>query len=141
MSVRVLFDTNIIMDALLQRHPHDEQAILLLKHIENNTINGLICATTITTISYLLEKIFDKKTTKLILKNLLALFEVAAINRAILEEALKLSFKDYEDAVLHEAARCAGAEMLVTRNPKDFIKASLSILTPQELINLLENPA
>ena len=52
-------------------------------------------------------------------------------------EALKLPFADYEDAVLHEAARHAGADAVVTRNTKDFSGAALHIYAPQELIHVL----
>lgn len=56
----------------------------------------------------------------------------------MLDDALALDFQDFEDAVLHETARHAGAESIVTRNPDDFATASLAIYTPTELLSLLQ---
>jgi hypothetical protein len=55
---------------------------------------------------------------------------------AVLEEALR-PFADYEDAVLHEAARGVNADGIVTRNPADFAKAALPIYSPQDLVQAL----
>jgi predicted nucleic acid-binding protein len=51
--MRVLFDTNVILDVLLERRPFSESASKLLSRVEKGEITGLVCATTITTIYYL----------------------------------------------------------------------------------------
>ena len=71
-------------------------------------------------------------------RKILSLFEVAPVNRAVLETALELGFADYEDAVLHEAARLIGAAGIVTRNPRHFKKASIAIYSPEELSRALD---
>jgi hypothetical protein len=65
---------------------------------------------------------------------LLALFEIAPVNRVVLETALALDFSDFEDAVVHEARRHFGVQGLVTRDPKGFSKASLPIYSPADLL-------
>lgn len=67
------------------------------------------------------------------MRTLLSLFEIAAVNRTVLDAALDLDFPDYEDAVLHEAARQVSAQGIVTRNPRHFKKAVLPVYTPEEL--------
>jgi hypothetical protein len=54
-----------------------------------------------------------------------------------LDEAIKSRFSDFEDSVLHEAAKQIGAQGIVTRNPKDFKKSTLSIYSPEELYKML----
>jgi hypothetical protein len=66
------------------------------------------------------------------------LFDVAPVTRAVLTDALDLDFPDYEDAVLHEAARHAGAEAIVTRDPKGFAKARLKVYRPDELLRFIQ---
>lgn len=66
------------------------------------------------------------------LGRLLALFDVAPVNRAVLGNALKSRQKDFEDAVLAEAARACGARVIITRNAKDFAHCGLPIYTPRE---------
>lgn len=68
----------------------------------------------------------------------MALFEVAPVNRLAIENALKSNCIDFEDSVLHESARHAGAEYIVTRNIKDFKKAEIPVFTPTELLSMLE---
>ena len=72
------------------------------------------------------------------LETILRIFDVASVTREILEGALSLDFGDYEDAVVHEAARSVGAEGIVTRNVLDFHRASVPIYSPEELVGVLE---
>jgi hypothetical protein len=62
------------------------------------------------------------------------LFDIAPVNRAVLAEALAGRIADFEDAVLYQSARLAGADAIVTRNQKDFKQASLLVLGPDELL-------
>ena len=59
------------------------------------------------------------------------------MNKSVLSEAIKTKFNDLEDAVLHEAAKQAEVQGIVTRNPKDFKKATLSVYSPEELYKML----
>ena len=72
------------------------------------------------------------------LETLLALFEVAAVDRAVLTGALELAFGDFEDAVLHQAAAHAGATGIVTRDVAGFRTARLTVYAPDELLTLVE---
>jgi hypothetical protein len=51
-----------------------------------------------------------------------------------LRSALDAGFADFEDAVVHEAARQAGAAAIVTRNGKDFVRSELPVFSPAELL-------
>lgn len=136
--MRVLFDTNVVLDVLLQRRPHASGAIRLLDFVAERRLNGLLGATTVTTIHYLAAKALGHREAARHIGTLLGLFEVAAVTRPVLEAALVLDFPDFEDAVLHEAARHGGADGIVTRDPQGFAGARLRIYTPQELLAILE---
>ena len=137
--MKILFDTNVILDVLLDREPFADDAALLMSLVEKSEITGFICATTVTTIQYLASKALGQKNASRHIKTLLALFVVAPVNRVVLEGALASKFTDYEDAVLHEAASHAGAEYIVTRNMADFKKSQLPVFSPADLINILES--
>lgn len=64
------------------------------------------------------------------MSTLLDLFDIAGVISAALSDALGTTFKDYEDAVLHEAARHAGATANVTRDLAGLAAASLRICGP-----------
>ncbi len=65
---------------------------------------------------------------------LLELCRVAPVTQEVIQSALALSFPDFEDAVQHEAARLAGAQMIVTRNVKDFAAAQLPVYSPEAFL-------
>ena len=133
--MRVLLDTNVVLDVLLARRPFVVAASELFGLAEHSRIEGLLCATTITTVDYLLMQAIPRAEAQQALRKLLALFEIAPVNRAVLEEALMSKLTGFEDAVLDQAGRLAGAEVVVTRNQKDFRHASLRIVGPDEFLS------
>ena len=132
--MNVLFDTNVVLDVLLEREPHLDAASKLFALVDNGRINGLICATTATTIYYIAAKSFGTRRARDQVHGLLGLFEVAPVGRDVLGSALGIDFPYYEEAVLHEAARAAGATVIVTRDRDDFVNSAIPALDPSELL-------
>jgi predicted nucleic acid-binding protein len=137
--VKTLFDTNVILDVLLDRQPFANEATYLLTMVESSVISGFICATTVTTIHYLLAKALGAQEAARHIRSLLSLFEIAPVNRVVLENAVAAGFSDFEDGVVHEAARHAGAKYIVTRDLAGFKKATLPVFEPAGFISALES--
>jgi predicted nucleic acid-binding protein len=135
--VRVLFDTNVVLDVLLEREPHVRNATALFAAIDRGWLTGLLCATTITTVYYIGSQGQGRAYTHKKLEELLAMFTIAPVTHPSLVTALRLKFPDFEDAVLHEAAVAADAQGIVTRNEKDFRPSPLRIYSPAALIATL----
>jgi predicted nucleic acid-binding protein len=132
--LKVIVDTNVVLDVLLARQPHAHAAAKLFALAEHSRIDAWVCATTVTTVDYLLSQSFSRNKAKEAIRSLLTIFEVALVNRSVLERALASPMQDFEDAVLAEAGVLAGARIVVTRNARDFSRASLPALTPQEFL-------
>lgn len=139
--MRVLFDTNVVLDVLLARQPFEPVATALLSQVEERRLEGLLCATTFTTVDYLLHKALPRAQARTAIQTLLHLFQVATVDQAVLQAAADSSFGDFEDAVLHFAGKYAGVTALVTRNVQDFAHAEYPIYTPSELWALLTLPS
>ncbi|MCS3750142.1 putative nucleic acid-binding protein [Salinibacter ruber] len=135
----ICFDTNVILDGVLQRTPYQQAATGLIHAVERGDLTGQLCATTVTTVYYFDQKRYGGTAAQQDIQDLLGLFDVAAVNRRVLAQATESEFADYEDAVLHSAARTAGADGIVTRNTADFSTASLSVHTPTELLTILDH--
>jgi predicted nucleic acid-binding protein len=131
--LRILVDTNVVLDVLLNRQPHVTASAEILSRMEAGDLIGCICATTVTTIHYLAAQAAGADRALEEVRKVLSLFEIAPVNRTVLEGALELGFSDYEDAVLHEAARQVNAQGIVTRNTDDFKRSALPVYTPEEL--------
>jgi predicted nucleic acid-binding protein len=132
--VNVLFDTNVILDVLLERELHVDAASKLFALVDNGRIHGSICATTATTVYYIAARSFGTRRARDQIHGLLGLFEVAPVTRDVLDGALDIDFPDYEDAVVHEAARAAGATVIVTRDRDDFTNSAIPALDPVEFL-------
>ena len=135
--MKILLDTNIVLDVLMDRLPYSDTATVLFSKVEDGTIIGYLCCTTITTVFYLASKTVGAARAHEEIKKLLSLFEVAPVNRHVLESALELDFNDFEDAVIHEAACHIGVDAIVTRNQKDFKKSRISVYSSEEMVKIL----
>ena len=136
--MRVLFDTDVVVDLLLDRQPHSKAAAELFSRVElGDEITGFLCAITVTTIYYLATKAVGTRRSGEEIRKLLSLVEVAPVNRGVLEAALRGQFRDYEDGVVHEAARQVGASAIVTRDVRDYKKSSITVYSPVELAKML----
>ena len=135
--MKVLVDTNVILDVLLNRVPFVELSANIVSAVETRDIEGYLCATTVSTLDYLISKAKNRQQAKVEIKKLLHMFGISEVNARVLELAAESEFTDFEDAVLYYSGECAGVDCLVTRNVKDFKQASLPVYTPEELWGIL----
>lgn len=133
----VLLDLNVVLDVLQQRQSHYVTSARVMNAIAKGKIEGLLAAHSLTTLFYLVWRARDAQTAITAITQLLQTFTVAAINQQVILQALALGWKDFEDAVQIAAASHAGADFLVTRNPKDFKRGIVPVLQPAELLALL----
>ena len=134
---KALFDTNVVLDDVLDRQPFASDASELMAHVVRGQLEGVLCATTLTTIYYIASRSRSEAYARSQIYDLVRLFEIAPVDYAVLSDAFNLDFTDYEDAVIHEAARRAEAQVIVTRNNRDFQNASIQVFTPSELLQVL----
>jgi predicted nucleic acid-binding protein len=134
----VLFDTNVVLDVLLDRDPFAEASLLLFHRVEQKRVQGYLCATTLTDIYYIARPDVGKVIALKRIRELLDLFEIAVVNRSILTTAAHGDFLDFEDAVLYESAKQVGVDAIVTRNRHDFEKSEIPIYAPDDLNALLD---
>lgn len=135
--MKILLDTNIVLDLLMDRMPFADAAAELFSKVEDGTIMGYVCGSTITTVYYLAAKAVGAPRAQEEIRKLLSLFEVAPVNRLVLESALVDDFMDFEDAVIHEAACHAGVDVIVTLNQKVFKKSAIPVYSSEEMVKLL----
>ncbi len=132
--MKILLDTNVVLDILLAREPFVDVAREIFLLIENHQIEGFVCATTMTTIHCLIGKQKDKSSADALILNLLKLFEVALVNKQILQDASLHNGVDYEDSVIYTSAKYAQVDMIITRDKRGFKKSEITILDPKEFL-------
>ncbi len=132
----LFLDTNIILDLLLekQREPHYVDAARLMSLADKGKISITTSALTIATCNYILTKIVGTEKTKEVLARLTLICDIEAVDKDIVKKALASSFKDTEDAMQYYCATKASADIIVTRDKKDFKASALPIMSAKEFL-------
>jgi predicted nucleic acid-binding protein len=133
--MKILLDTNIVLDLLVQREPFCNDAKTIFELIESNEVNGYLCATSITTIYYLISKSVDKLQANEIIENLLQLFNVADVNKNILLKSLQNNGKDFEDSVIYTSAEYFNIDVIITRDKKGFKQSNIKVMQPKKFLS------
>ena len=134
--MKVLIDTNIVLDYLLRREEFIEDSAELFQAIDSNRIVGYVTATTLTDIFYIARKHTRSiEQARQVVSDILIVMEICPVNRTTLESALASGIADFEDAVQYFSALQADCSIIITRNEKDFKYSSLPIMTAEEYLS------
>ena len=131
--MRILLDTNILMDYLTEREPFFPAAYKIISGCKNKRYDGIVAAHAIVDMFFILRKHFTNAERR---QMLLAFFEILTIE-AIDEEKLRLALKnepftDFEDCLQVECAKTAQVDYIITRNEKDYALSEVPILSPEQ---------
>ena len=136
--MRVLVDTNILLDFLLQREPFFQNADLLFQAIGSGRIVGYVTATTLTDIYYIARRHTGSiEQARQAISETLTAMVICPVNRAVLESAFAFGLIDFEDAVQIACAVTQGLDAIATRDT-DFSTPLISVLTVEEVLQQLE---
>lgn len=135
--MRILIDTNIVLDVVLARNPWVAEASELLDRTARREVDGFVAAHSVTTVFYVVERERDRRTALTAVGDLLSIVEVTELGSADFQRALTFGLKDFEDAVQVAASLRIGADFLVTRNAKDFRGSPVVVKAPGEILALL----
>lgn len=137
--VKVLIDTNIIVDVALDREPFFTESDRILTLAEEGTIQGYISASTFSDLYYIIRRDKGRDWTLVFLRQLATFCQVATVDNSVISMALTSTFKDFEDAIQYSSAIVNRIDAIVTRNPRDFPVTAPRIVTPDRLIQELNN--
>lgn len=135
--MKVLIDTNIILDVLCKRQEFYEDSAKVFKLCEVKKIAEVISALSIPNIVYIMRKELDAEKIREILDSLSLIFSIADLKNDDLKKAACMDFKDYEDAVQSTYAARIKANYIITRNIKDFTSSKVVAIKPSELFERL----
>lgn len=136
-ALRLMLDTNVILDLLLARSPFDLAAVGLATRAAQGEVVAYLSATSVTTVHYIARKTLGTDGAHAALGKLLDLFHVAPVTDAVLRSALARRFEDFEDAVIDAAAEQIGVDAIVTRDATGFKGSAQRVFTPSEMVQAL----
>lgn len=136
----IFLDTNIVIDFLADRTPFSLFAAKLFNFSILGKAKIYVSAVSYNNIYYILRQSHSGEETMKLLEELSEMTEITAVTKSIIKKSLKSDFKDFEDAIQYNCAlSITKVDFIVTRDTKDFKKSTLSIMTPEEAVRLLEN--
>ena len=130
--MKVLIDTNVILDVLCNRKMFVEDSLKIFKLSEAKQIEGYISALSIANIIYIMKKELSHMNEKKILEMLSHIFNIIELNGQDLMEACNLQFNDYEDGIHCQEASRIKADYIITRNIKDYKNSVIMPISPAE---------
>lgn len=128
--MRILIDTDVLLDLALDRKPHADAAARLIEAVQRGSVTGIIAWHTISNLYYILASFSDRKRALRFVRDLAAIVEVAPADSETLDIALSLDMRDFEDAMQVAAAMAGSAEKIVTRNSRDFRNSPIAAVSP-----------
>ena len=132
--MRLLFDTNILLDVLLRRDPWVTDAAALWQAHEDGAVVGYVAACTLTDIFYVARRLTDRVTAIRAVRLCLNAFEICAVDHAVLESALEMPGNDFEDNVQIACTQTLELDAIVTRDRDGFLGTDVPILLPAEAL-------
>jgi len=132
--MRVLLDTNIVLDVLLKRAPWVVEASAIWKANDDGRIVGYLMASALTDIFYIARRLAGKESARAAVQTCLDAFEFCPVDRHTLERAHVLSGTDFEDNLQMVCAEIAQLDAIVTRDPGDFKNSTITALTPANVL-------
>ena len=138
--MKVLIDTNFIIDALLGREPFFEHSNKVIQICAAKKAESYIAAHTVTNLFYILRKHFTNDECRDVILSLFDIFEIVAIDKENLVRSLnKKNFKDFEDCLQNECAMESDVDYIITRNTEDFKNSEIVVLTPLDFCEITED--
>lgn len=133
--MKLLIDTNVVLDVLLRRDPFFHAAAAVLCLTEREEVREYVSASAVTDIYYIANRqMKDRAAVQDLLKRLLSVVSVAAVSEQEIRNALNLAWADFEDCVQYSAALLNEMDGIVTRNPRDYQDAAIRIWLPEQVL-------
>jgi len=133
--MKIVIDTNVILDILLQREPFFGDSYRAIR-LCNHQADACFSASTATDIYYVVRKSCGADMAKESIGKLLQLFYCEDTLQGDIVSALSSKISDFEDAVLDSIAHRVKADYIITRNTKDFAASKVPAISPADFCKL-----
>jgi len=138
--MKILLDTNIIIDMFEDRQPYSTDAKEILIGVEKGILKGYITANAVADIFYLCKRSRSIEETRAVLKFLLDKLEVISVTHKDCVNAMVTTISDFEDALFVTCSKKERIDYVITRDEKLLISSELSnAMLPDRFLSLLEN--
>lgn len=133
--MKLMIDTNIILDVLLKRQDFYQAASEIMRMCNAGTHTGYITTNSICDIFYITRKtIQDRDKLYQVMESICGIFTMCDVTPLDVTHALSERATDFEDCLLAQCAKRLGCEYIITRNGKDFKNFGIKPIAPEQFI-------
>lgn len=130
--MKILIDTNVIIDFLLSREPFQQAAARILTACAKRELTGYLAFHSVPNIWYVLRKVPENKRRAWLL-DICSFLQIVGVSHSDVVKAIEMrNFADFEDCLQDRCAESVGANYIVTRNVQDFAASVIPAITPTE---------
>ena len=129
--MRVMIDTNVLLDVMLEREPFLKDSEFFLRLCEEKKIDGVVSASCLKDIFYLVRRhTGSKEDAYRVIGKILDIVSVASVTQDDIMSAFQSRAKDFEDAVVVYSAISNQCHCIVTRNVSDYEDFGIEAIEP-----------
>lgn len=132
--MRILLDTNVVLDLLLEREPWRLEAEAIAEAGADGGVEVYVCASAITDIYYIARKLVGAEKARAVVRTCLDNLAILGVTQGLLDAAERRTGIDFEDDVQIECATSADLDAIVTRDEVGFANSPVAVLSPAELL-------
>ena len=137
--MKLMIDTNILLDVLIHRDPFFDDSKAVLTLCEDHAVNGFVSSSAVTDIFYITRKALGSlEDTYWVISNILNIVKILTVTNEDIVSAFQVKAKDFEDCLMAVCAKSNKCDGIVTRNKKDFVGFGIKLYTPEELFLFLK---
>lgn len=133
--MKVFLDTNVIIDFYDRRKEYFLPASIIMDIAFRKRIQLLVSTVSFVNAFYLLRKSYRKEELYRAMGSLARLCNITPVNEQMVKACLEERANDFEDAIQCQSAQAMNADVIVTRNKKDFLQFGVKVQTPTEFLN------
>ena len=133
---KIFLDSDVILDALLERGEFYLPATNILTLAYQNKLDAVTSAVAFVNVHYFLDK-HDRAKKFSLMNGLRSIVSIVNVDEEIIDLALQSGLNDFEDAVQYYTAKNANADIIITRNIKDYKQSTIQVLTPEQFLTTL----
>jgi predicted nucleic acid-binding protein len=132
--MRLLLDTNVVLDALLERDPwHEDADRIWAAHVAGE-IFCHVSSNSVTDVFYVTRREFDADLARDAVIACVDQLFVISVGAWELRNALALGGSDFEDDLQIACAAAANLDGIVTRDRAGFAGAAIPVFEPAEIV-------
>jgi len=130
MSLKIYIDTNIFLNAILNRDNNISKKVL--SFLDDRGFDIILNDISIINIHYYVQKDYNFDIAKQYIQTLLDEYTIISATDRLLSLALNSNFKDFEDAVQYFCAKEYQSDLIITNDKKGFKNSEIETISAND---------